>query len=77
MTHGAQSTKVMQWSTLDKPRPVAHNVYVRGSNSVVECLPSKQDVASSNLVSRSTLHQIVCMFYDHQSLRLLGGIGKK
>ena len=30
-----------------------NGIYERGSNSVVECLPSKQGVAGSNPVSRS------------------------
>ena len=32
-----------------------NGIYERGSNSVVECLPSKQGVAGSNPVSRSTV----------------------
>ncbi len=39
---------------------------VRGSSSVVERLPSKQDVASSSLVSRSTFHrhQVPCLAHE-------------
>ncbi len=39
-----------------------------GSNSVVECLLAKEDVASSNLVSRSILAAVKAAFF----LNLLG-----
>ena len=53
--------------TLDLVMKLMDNKYTSGSSSVVEPLPSKQAVASSNLVSRSNLFHVVLV-----SLRSLG-----
>ena len=46
-------------ATLDLGTKLMDNQYTSGSNSVVEFLPSKQAVAGSNPVSRSTTARFV------------------
>ena len=46
-----------------------------GSNSVVECLLAKEDVASSNLVSRSIKKRVFALFFYKYSYKETHGFG--
>jgi hypothetical protein len=59
--------------TLDLSTKLIDNHYTSGSNSAVECLPSKQGVAGSNPVSRSKSPVCPCIqFCTGNALRSKG-----
>ena len=55
--------------TLDLAMELIDNQYTSGSNSVVEFLPSKQAVAGSNPVSRSSIPNLHLERFVLESIR--------